>query len=524
MLESLGSNELVYQKLSPEEMTQRGILGRLVGVCASFIAPTRNGRKYSESLWEKTFNDPIMQEKINNRVCYGELGHPADREEIDMSKVAVCLAEIPKKGKDGKLRAVFDILSTPNGQILKQLCDYGSTLGISSRGSGDTYIDDDGEESVDEDTYNCECFDVVYLPAVKEARLKYVTESLKTKNNNKTLSEALNDTIINAKSDSERNIMRETLNSLDIKLDENYTANAGNLNIDKHNHADEVDNIKSDVIGELQESLKRQQYAESQVRRLQEKLSVCNAKDEERKLQIEKLKRTIATLTEKARKCDALEQKISTISESVSANSREVGSKNDRIKFLTERVEKEKKIGERKIAELSEQISSYQEQLKSKDAKIKRLSEQISKAKNLRDSNAERLSEQIADIKRDSEILCNNYKAKIEKSNELVEKYKATAQKAVNKYIKVQSNRYGINENEVMGRLPKDYSFADIDRICEDMRSYKMNLDNLPFSVNGTSRPKQVRVSVKESVESIIPNSGADDSVDDVLMSLAGLN
>jgi hypothetical protein len=178
MLQESKTNELEYQRLSKEEMEQRGILGRLVGICADFMSPTRNGRKYPEKLWENVFNDPIMKERIDNGVCYGELGHPADREETDMEKIAVCMAEQPKKGKDGKLRAVFDILNTPNGRILKSLCDYGSTLGISSRGSGDLETDFDGQESVNPDTYNCEGFDVVLIPAVKEARLQYVTESL----------------------------------------------------------------------------------------------------------------------------------------------------------------------------------------------------------------------------------------------------------------------------------------------------------------------------------------------------------
>ena len=177
MLESLNTNNLEYQKLTKDEMSRRGILGRLVGACADIINPTRNGRKYSEKLWENVFEDPIMKERIENGVCYGELGHPADREETDMEKIAVCLAEVPKKGADGKLRAVFDILNTPNGRILKSLCDYGSTLGISSRGSGDLEVGYDGQESVNPDTYNCEGFDIVLIPAVKDARLQYVTES-----------------------------------------------------------------------------------------------------------------------------------------------------------------------------------------------------------------------------------------------------------------------------------------------------------------------------------------------------------
>ena len=172
------TNNLTYEKLSQEEMQSRGILGRLVGVCADFMSPTRNGRKYPEELWENIFNSDIMKERISNGVCFGELGHPADREETDMEKICICMPEEPKKGPDGKLRAVFDILDTPNGRILKSLCDYGSTLGISSRGSGDLETDFDGQESVNPDTYNCEGFDIVLLPGVKDARLQYVTESL----------------------------------------------------------------------------------------------------------------------------------------------------------------------------------------------------------------------------------------------------------------------------------------------------------------------------------------------------------
>lgn len=210
----MNSNKLEYKKLSAEEMEKRGILGRLVGVCADFKAPTRNGRSYSEKLWEHVFNDPIMKERIDNGVCYGELGHPADRDETDMEKIAVCLSEVPKKGSDGKLRAVFDILNTPNGKILKTLCDYGSTLGISSRGTGEIETSYDGNEEVIPDSYTCEGFDVVLIPAVKAARLDYVTEGLDSK---KSLRQALTESL-NSANDEERKVMENTLSDLDITL------------------------------------------------------------------------------------------------------------------------------------------------------------------------------------------------------------------------------------------------------------------------------------------------------------------
>ena len=212
MLESFNiNNEMQYQKLSLDEQQERGILGRLVGVIADFKNPTRNGRRYTEELWDKTFADPIMKEKLENRCLFGELGHPVDRQEIDMEKIAICLAEVPKKGNDGKLYGVFDILATPNGRILKTMCDYGCKIGVSSRGSGDTVEDYDGGETVEPDTYECECWDAVLLPAVKSARPQYVTESLDT--SKKTFKKALREAL-ESSSEDEKKVMEQTLNEL----------------------------------------------------------------------------------------------------------------------------------------------------------------------------------------------------------------------------------------------------------------------------------------------------------------------
>lgn len=219
MLESFNTDNFTYQKLSLEEQQSRGILGRLKGVIADTVNPTRNGRKYSAKLWEKVFADPIMQEKIQNRCLFGELGHPADREETDMEKIALCLAEQPKKGKDGKLYGVFDILNTPNGRILKTLCDYGCNIGISSRGSGDLITDMNGDEAVDEDTYDCQGFDAVLVPAVKEARLAYVNEALSKVKYNKSLKTRLKESLDKASADDKK-VMKESLDTLGVNLNE----------------------------------------------------------------------------------------------------------------------------------------------------------------------------------------------------------------------------------------------------------------------------------------------------------------
>ena len=216
MLESIQNNTFEYEKLSQEEQEKRGILGRLKGVIADFKNPTRNGRLYGQKVWESVFDNPITQEKIANRCMFGEIEHPTDgRESIDPEKIAVCLAEQPKKDNRGHLIGVFDILSTPCGKILKTLLDYGTTVGVSSRGTGDTFVNRDGQEEVDPDSYDCVGWDVVLIPAVKEARMTPITESV----GNKSLKLALTESL-NSANEEDKKVMQETLDNLGIKLEE----------------------------------------------------------------------------------------------------------------------------------------------------------------------------------------------------------------------------------------------------------------------------------------------------------------
>lgn len=201
---------LQMQPLSEEEKASRHILGRLYGPIATCKEGTRNGRKYNKELWVKALNDEIFQEKIANKSLFLELGHPTDREETDMSCVCACIPEMPKIVNDD-LYAYVDILDTPNGRLLKTFCDYGFVPGISSRGSGDIMANDE----VDPETFFLETWDIVQLPAVKKARLA-MCESL---NNKKSLKAALQESY-DAANEKDKKVMKETLDNLDIKLDE----------------------------------------------------------------------------------------------------------------------------------------------------------------------------------------------------------------------------------------------------------------------------------------------------------------
>lgn len=203
---------LQMQPLSEEEKTRRHILGRLAGPIASSNEGTRNGgRKYNRKLWEKALNDDIFKEKIASKSLFLELGHPLDREETDMTKVCACIPEMPKIF-NGDLYAYVDVLDTPNGKILKTLCDYGFVPGISSRGSGEVMANNE----VDPETFFLETFDIVSLPAVKKARLA-MYESLDQ--NSMKLRKALTESL-NEASDKDKKVIEEALDNLGIVLDE----------------------------------------------------------------------------------------------------------------------------------------------------------------------------------------------------------------------------------------------------------------------------------------------------------------
>ena len=129
MLEKINSDKLIFKPLSQEEKEKRGILGRLTGPIATCVSATRNRRFYSDKLWEKAFESPLVKEMFAQGGLPGELDHPVDRDETDSSRIAVMMPEAPKKNDKGQLIAVLDIINTPCGQIAYQLAKYGYKLG-----------------------------------------------------------------------------------------------------------------------------------------------------------------------------------------------------------------------------------------------------------------------------------------------------------------------------------------------------------------------------------------------------------
>ena len=470
------------------------ILGRLSGPCADFINPTRNGRKYDEPLWEKVFSDPIVNEYFEAGGIPGELDHPTDRLETCSEKIAIMMPEKPKKDKDGHLIATFDILDTPNGRIAYTLAKYGYKLGISSRGGGDTYKGADGEEHVDEDTYDFHGFDLVLLPAVKAARLQ-LQESLQ---NGKTFKQAINESLEKATPD-EKKVMTETLNNLNIE----YTSEKS---IDKSNVA--VDNVEASVMNQLQETLLAKQQLEAKYTELQEKLSVCYAKEAKYEEDLEKYKSAVQNLSQQAINVKALKTKVASLEEELKTKDSTISGVQNRVTTTLNRTKS-----------LTETLNNKNVELNKANRTIERLTENLKTIKEDYNSKIDKLNEDLAEQKKNLSIKTSEYSNKLSNANKLVEQYRKTAKTAVNKYIESQAIRLGIKSEDIIQKLPKNYSFADIDSICESLSDYKLNISNLPFNLESS------KIVINES-KSIV-NKTKDplaDEVDDSLLKLAKLD
>lgn len=496
----LKKEELTLDDSIKQNKNGQPILGKLQGPCADFILPTRNGRKYDESLWEKVFNDPIVNEYFECGGVPGELDHPSDRLETCSEKIAIMMPEKPVKDKDGHLIATFDILDTPNGRIAYTLAKYGYKLGISSRGDGEVIPDVDGEH-VDEDSYQFKAFDLVLLPAVKAARLKMV-ESLQ---NGKTFNKAINEALESATPD-EKKVMQETLNNLNINFNSEKSEDKSNI---------AANNAGATLVNELQESLLAKQKAEAQVLELQEKLSVCYAKEAKQEEDITKYKSTIRNLSESVSNVRALQNKIETLNENLRQKDELLVQEKDRVSRILSK-QREDILRQSK---LTESITNKNQEIKQVNDKVKSLNENISTLKYQFEQEKNSLNENLAEVKKNLAIKTTEYNNKLTNANKLVEQYRRTAKTAVNKYVECKANMLGVVSQEIKNKLPENYSFEDIDTVCENLSNYKLNLSKLPINLSSNTRIK-----VTESKETIGPvvHNDADD-IDDSLMSLANL-
>jgi hypothetical protein len=143
--------------------------GRLMvkGVLQRADAKNQNGRVYPKNILireAKKYSDINIKE----RRALGELDHP-DSSIVNLNNVSHNITEMHWDGND--LVGTVEILSTPSGNILKELFKCGIKLGISSRGLGSVKQLGEGEVEVQSD-FELIAFDFVSNPSTHGAFLR----------------------------------------------------------------------------------------------------------------------------------------------------------------------------------------------------------------------------------------------------------------------------------------------------------------------------------------------------------------
>jgi len=112
-----------------------------VGIFSSAELKNNNKRMYKKEILEREVGK--VQQKIEKKCLWGELGHPPNPE-VNPDKIALRTTQLEWRGND--LYGKAKILDTPMGQIAKTLVKEGQ-MGISSRGLGtvgdDGYVNED---------------------------------------------------------------------------------------------------------------------------------------------------------------------------------------------------------------------------------------------------------------------------------------------------------------------------------------------------------------------------------------------
>ena len=156
--------------------------GKLVvkGVLQRAESKNQNGRVYPREVLLKEVSK-YLENQVTERRALGELDHP-ESSVVNLNNASHNVIEMHWDGDD--LLGTVEVLSTPAGNILKELFKSGIKLGISSRGLGsvEPVNEKDGEDTVEvQPDFELIAFDFVSNPSTHGAFMRPVNESVQPK-------------------------------------------------------------------------------------------------------------------------------------------------------------------------------------------------------------------------------------------------------------------------------------------------------------------------------------------------------
>ena len=144
---------------------------KIKGIFMQADIKNRNGRVYPMEILQKEVKR-YNKQYINEKRAFGELGHP-DGPTVNLERASHMITGLYPDGKNfiGEAK----ILSTPMGNIVKNLMDEGAKLGVSSRGMG-SLDQKNGANYVRDDFYLATAADIVADPSAPNAFVEGIME------------------------------------------------------------------------------------------------------------------------------------------------------------------------------------------------------------------------------------------------------------------------------------------------------------------------------------------------------------
>ena len=180
-------NKKLLVEVRPFEISRQKIdesikenAGRLIvkGVLQRAESKNQNGRVYPREVLLKEVSK-YLEEQVSERRALGELDHP-ESSVVNLNNASHNVVEMHWDGDD--LLGTVEVLSTPSGNILKELFKSGIKLGISSRGLGsvEPVNEKNGEDGTVEVQPDFEliAFDFVSNPSTHGAFMRPVNEGV----------------------------------------------------------------------------------------------------------------------------------------------------------------------------------------------------------------------------------------------------------------------------------------------------------------------------------------------------------
>ena len=163
------SDDIQYIKEEDEKTGKKKFT--LKGIFMQAEIKNRNGRVYPMDVLEKEV-DRYNKEFIEQNRAYGELGHP-DGPTVNLDKVSHMVTSLKPDGKNFVGEA--KVMSTPMGEIVKNIMDDGGKLAVSSRGMG-SLEQKNGANYVKNDFYLATAADIVADPSAPQAFVEGIME------------------------------------------------------------------------------------------------------------------------------------------------------------------------------------------------------------------------------------------------------------------------------------------------------------------------------------------------------------